>query len=346
MTTPAPADPRTSVVPAGPATPCRPGCCGWSAAGRGSPRRAAADRSVPVPAQFHDDRRPSPATAGTGPARPTWRSRERPGHIRPAPTTARRTARRMPRDRRPRDSSTSTSCTRAPGILATIAATQQPTMPAPTTAIRSPTSGAASHSAFTAVSTVPARTARAAGTSGGHYSDGFHRYDISGLMWVKTEDSPSEQIVRARLDHPDIEVPVLDRPGKVPVLERRPHRRVQRWRHRSGEHERLRAAAYSRVQRADQHLVRPGRRQRDRADLAVARPAHPEGAGVERHASTESNFDDNPTDQPRPTPDQRSRVHFRRAAATLRGGSIIHFEHPRQRRTKDPDNPLIGLEER
>ena len=46
-------------------------------------------------------------------------------------------------------------------------ATQQPTIPAPTTAIRSPTSGAASHSAFTAVSTVPARTARSAGTSSG-----------------------------------------------------------------------------------------------------------------------------------------------------------------------------------
>ena len=37
----------------------------------------------------------------------------------------------------------------------------------PTTAIRSPTSGAASHRAFTAVSTVPASTARAAGTVSG-----------------------------------------------------------------------------------------------------------------------------------------------------------------------------------
>ena len=40
-------------------------------------------------------------------------------------------------------------------------------MPAPTTAIRSPTSGAASHRAFTAVSTVPASTARPAGTVSG-----------------------------------------------------------------------------------------------------------------------------------------------------------------------------------
>jgi hypothetical protein len=40
-------------------------------------------------------------------------------------------------------------------------------MPPPTTAIRSPTSGAASHTAFTAVSTVPASTARPAGTPSG-----------------------------------------------------------------------------------------------------------------------------------------------------------------------------------
>lgn len=40
-------------------------------------------------------------------------------------------------------------------------------MPAPTTAIRSPISGAASHRAFTAVSTVPASTARPAGTVSG-----------------------------------------------------------------------------------------------------------------------------------------------------------------------------------
>ena len=40
-------------------------------------------------------------------------------------------------------------------------------MPAPTTVTRSPISGAASHSALTAVSTVPASTARAGGTSSG-----------------------------------------------------------------------------------------------------------------------------------------------------------------------------------
>ncbi|CAM5654236.1 hypothetical protein SVIOM342S_09795 [Streptomyces violaceorubidus] len=40
-------------------------------------------------------------------------------------------------------------------------------MPPPTTVTRSPTSGAASHRALTAVSTVPASTARPAGTSAG-----------------------------------------------------------------------------------------------------------------------------------------------------------------------------------
>ena len=55
-----------------------------------------------------------------------------------------------------------------PGKRASSAATQQPTIPPPTTAIRSPTSGAASHRALTAVSTVPASTARAGGHVVGH----------------------------------------------------------------------------------------------------------------------------------------------------------------------------------
>ena len=66
-----------------------------------------------------------------------------------------------------REGSGSTSSTRTPGIPASTAATLHPTIPAPTTAIRSPTSGAASHRALTAVSTVPASTARAPGTASG-----------------------------------------------------------------------------------------------------------------------------------------------------------------------------------
>ena len=61
-----------------------------------------------------------------------------------------------------------------PGVEVTLvdpvgerAATADPIIPPPTTAIRSPTSGDASHSALTAVSTVPARTARAGGRPSG-----------------------------------------------------------------------------------------------------------------------------------------------------------------------------------
>ena len=66
-----------------------------------------------------------------------------------------------------RERSTSTSVTSTAGNRASRRATQQPTIPAPTTATRSPISGAASHKALTAVSTVPASTARAGGTSSG-----------------------------------------------------------------------------------------------------------------------------------------------------------------------------------
>src|SRR3954447_25202143 len=80
------------------------------------------------------------------------------GRAKPAPSAAATSA---------RDGSTSTSVTSIPGNRASRRATQQPTIPAPTTATRSPTSGAASHRALTAVSTVPASTARAGGTSSG-----------------------------------------------------------------------------------------------------------------------------------------------------------------------------------
>ena len=66
-----------------------------------------------------------------------------------------------------REGSTSTSVTVVPGMPASSRATQHPTMPAPTTATRSPRSGRASHSALTAVSTVPASTARRGGTPSG-----------------------------------------------------------------------------------------------------------------------------------------------------------------------------------
>jgi hypothetical protein len=66
-----------------------------------------------------------------------------------------------------RDGSVSTSVTVTPGIRANSHAVRQPSTPAPTTHARSPTRGAASHSALTAVSAMPASTARRAGMSGG-----------------------------------------------------------------------------------------------------------------------------------------------------------------------------------
>src|SRR5919198_2695754 len=80
------------------------------------------------------------------------------GSAKPAPSAAATSA---------RAGSTSTSVTSTAGNRASRRATQQPTMPAPTTATRSPTRGPASHRALTAVSTVPASTARAGGTSSG-----------------------------------------------------------------------------------------------------------------------------------------------------------------------------------
>ena len=53
-----------------------------------------------------------------------------------------------------------------------------PTIPAPTTATRSPTSGAASHSALTAVSTVPASTARSRRHVVGHDDDRLDGHDV------------------------------------------------------------------------------------------------------------------------------------------------------------------------
>ncbi|GMA38345.1 hypothetical protein GCM10025883_03900 [Mobilicoccus caccae] len=53
------------------------------------------------------------------------------------------------------------------GKLRSRMATEAPIMPPPTTAMRSPSRGPASHRALTAVSTAPASTARSVGTSSG-----------------------------------------------------------------------------------------------------------------------------------------------------------------------------------
>ena len=112
-----------------------------------SPSGASSSRAVCRPADVPEvcTTRSSSPSASPGPAKPTPRA---------AATAA-------------RDPSTSTRVTVVPGTPAIRRATQQPTIPAPTTATRSPTSGRASHSALTAVSTVPASTARAGGTPSG-----------------------------------------------------------------------------------------------------------------------------------------------------------------------------------
>ena len=149
-------------------------------------------------------------------------------------------------------------------------------MPAPTTVTRSPTSGAASHSALTAVSTVPASTARAGGTSSGTTRYRGGRYDVGGLVRVQAEDGAAEQLGRPLLDDADAQIAVLDRSREVALLERRPHRRVLVGRHAAPEHQRLGAAADARAHGAHHHVAAPRRGQRDRPDLPAAGRAHPE----------------------------------------------------------------------
>ena len=61
---------------------------------------------------------------------------------------------------------------------------------------------------------------------------------------------------RPPLDHADVEVAVLDRPGEVALLEGRAHGGVLALGHPAAEHQRLGAAADAGAQRADEHLVR------------------------------------------------------------------------------------------
>ena len=122
-----------------------------------------------------------------------------------------------------RPASTSTSVTRTAGNRLSRRATQQPTMPAPTTATRSPISGAASHRALTAVSTVPASTARAGGTPSGTTVTAPRRHHVGGLVRVQAEHRAAAQLRRPLLHDADIEVAVLDRPREVPFLKRCPH---------------------------------------------------------------------------------------------------------------------------
>ena len=117
-----------------------------------------------------------------------------------------------------------------PGTRAASQATSRPTTPAPTTAMRSPSRGAASHSALTAVSMLAASTARAGGTPSGSSMHRLRRHHVARLVRVQAEHRAAEQRGRAPLDHADAGVAVLDRRRKVAVLERRAHALGTRWR--------------------------------------------------------------------------------------------------------------------
>ena len=58
----------------------------------------------------------------------------------------------------------------------------------------------------------------------GHRHDGRRGHDVGGLVRVEAEDGAAEQVGGPVLDHADVEVAVLHRPGEVALLERGAHR--------------------------------------------------------------------------------------------------------------------------
>ena len=128
-------------------------------------------------------------------------------------------------------------------------------MPAPTTVMRSPTRGAASHSTFTAVSTAPASTARRAGTPSGTTVTADSGTTNDRLMREQREHRAASQVVGAVLDDADVQVAVLDGSGEVALLERRAHALVLARGNLAAEDDRLGAAADAGVDRAHEHLT-------------------------------------------------------------------------------------------
>ena len=110
----------------------------------------------------------------------------------------------------------------------------------------------------------------------GHHGHRARRHDVGRLVRIEAEDRAAAQLRRPLLDGADAQVAVLDRPGELSLLERRP-----RW-HRAAEGERLRATADAGAQRADDHVIAPRLGQRDRPDLPEPGGAEPEGVRV-RH---------------------------------------------------------------
>src|SRR3954464_12992989 len=107
-------------------------------------------------------------------------------------------------------------------------------------------------------------------------------------MRIEAEHRTTAQLGRALLHDPDVEVAVLDGPREVPVLKRRPHRRVLVRRHAAPEHQRFGTATDARAQRSYQHVFLAELGQRGRPDLAVSGRAQPERVGLETYVLHET----------------------------------------------------------
>jgi hypothetical protein len=111
----------------------------------------------------------------------------------------------------------------------------------------------------------------------GHRRHGALRDHVTSLMWIETEHGAPAQLFGPVFNHAHVEVPVLDRPREVTLLERGAHRRVLVLRHPTAEDERLRSSADAREQRAHLDLTGTGLGQCDLPNLPVSRFIEPKG---------------------------------------------------------------------
>ena len=86
--------------------------------------------------------------------------------------------------------------------------------------------------------------------------DAIARHTVDVLMGKETEDpTPPDASWVAVVEHvTDTGVAVLDRPGKLALLKRRPHRVILRGRHLPPEYQRFRPPADARIAGPHQHL--------------------------------------------------------------------------------------------
>ena len=199
--------------------------------------------------------------------------RAAPGAAKPTPS-ARATAARA--------GFVSISSTSQPGMRPASQATRQPSAPAPTTAIRSPSRGSASHRPLIAVSRFAASTARSAGTSSGKRAHGLRRHDVARLVRVEAEHPAAAERRRAVLHLADADVAVLHRCREVAALKRCAHPLVFAGRHFAAEDERLGAPAEGAVECAHPDLARLASDERLAPYLPLAGPGDPERTSIVR----------------------------------------------------------------